>query len=452
MSTVTFPSIPDEGIVQYFIEKTDKKDVPVNIAILKAPSRDSVMVIFNFFMKEIMGFNMDAALVLPFDNEPIVHMEMYQDRIPFLRFFGCMRQFLAKCHYPNFSIEDLHNPKPKRFRRQLSALINYSLFCEKQDDEFGDEVMRHCLLERDECDRLEKENAELKVKLLEDVKKIDQTKITIAQEEARLAQHNAELESLKEVCEQLPKDLRQSKADAAKLSDEIQSDIICETQVLEEIGLLEGQLVTSPDKQRQMLLDAEAKLKQAESERETNMARLSDLATMRQNMEQLATDVDRFSGSVDTFLDDRKQMDEVQKKTSANQSELDKLGCESQRQLDNLNVLENKIRLREEGIETDLLKAHEFISAVESELEQRKEVLQQHQLRSTRCTEDLQLLDSSLSELKDQRNQLQKQYDEQLQYQQQEGACLDSQVESLTVEFNNNLANVLSLLNVSVSN
>lgn len=53
------------------------------------------------------------------------HPSLYTDALPEAKFFCLLSKQLRICGYPDFGFKDLASPHPKRFRRQLSALINF---------------------------------------------------------------------------------------------------------------------------------------------------------------------------------------------------------------------------------------------------------------------------------------------------------------------------------------
>ena len=49
-------------------------------------------------------------------------------------FFRALRSLFIKAEYDSFSLSDLYAPTPKRIRVQLSALLNFALFCTQEEN------------------------------------------------------------------------------------------------------------------------------------------------------------------------------------------------------------------------------------------------------------------------------------------------------------------------------
>ena len=55
----------------------------------------------------------------------LAHPSIYDDALPEAKFFCLLSDLLRRCGYREFGFRDLAAPQAKRFRRQLSALINF---------------------------------------------------------------------------------------------------------------------------------------------------------------------------------------------------------------------------------------------------------------------------------------------------------------------------------------
>lgn len=55
----------------------------------------------------------------------LAHPSIYNDALPEAKFFCLLSKLLRICGYHEFGFKDLAAPQAKRFRRQLSALINF---------------------------------------------------------------------------------------------------------------------------------------------------------------------------------------------------------------------------------------------------------------------------------------------------------------------------------------
>ena len=53
------------------------------------------------------------------------HPNLYNDALPEAKFFCLLSKQLNICGYYDFGFKDLASPTAKRFKRQLSALINF---------------------------------------------------------------------------------------------------------------------------------------------------------------------------------------------------------------------------------------------------------------------------------------------------------------------------------------
>ena len=58
------------------------------------------------------------------------HPQLYRDALPEVKFFCLLQKLLRICGYDDFGLRDLAAPNARRFRRQLSACINFMKFRE----------------------------------------------------------------------------------------------------------------------------------------------------------------------------------------------------------------------------------------------------------------------------------------------------------------------------------
>ena len=96
--TMSFPALPDEEIINFCKEVVDV-EIPITPAAPRDPTNESTMTIFRFFVNGMFGWDLDAALVVPFDSMTRVQFfDIHQEQVPEMRCCHFIRSLLKLVH------------------------------------------------------------------------------------------------------------------------------------------------------------------------------------------------------------------------------------------------------------------------------------------------------------------------------------------------------------------
>lgn len=234
------------------------------------------------------------------------HRDMYEDGVAWLLYFREVRAMMEAATVHDFHLQDLTRPTAKRFKRHMSALVNFFRFRSDRLAEFDELVLdtedletRRLALEEG-MDRTREAIAEHVAQ-----RKRDEPRVKALQDE-NLAHSDRLLEMKKEQGRLLAEvdALKHGKAEAVQK----QTDVQYQLQIVAgELSRLQARLVTRPDEMRQQVRDMQEQVQGeraalGESERKARelsakmrvLERLdADLATSLAAMEQVAADVEK---------------------------------------------------------------------------------------------------------------------------------------------------------------
>ena len=124
-SVYSFPLLKVEDIL-HFLKSVS---ITINVADLKTPNASIVRRMLELFVEDIMGISKEELQTPQFVGlENLEYPELHEESIPELGFFRAVVKMMMACGVLDFSIVDLVDPEGKRFRKQLSALINFTRF------------------------------------------------------------------------------------------------------------------------------------------------------------------------------------------------------------------------------------------------------------------------------------------------------------------------------------
>jgi kinetochore protein Nuf2 len=89
--------------------------------------------ILEFLSEMCVGVTKDEMAQPAFNGLQVFNnYELHEESIPILHAFRAVNKMMNICGIPDFSIKDYMVPSAKRFRRQLSGIINYAKFREER--------------------------------------------------------------------------------------------------------------------------------------------------------------------------------------------------------------------------------------------------------------------------------------------------------------------------------
>lgn len=226
---------------------------------------------------------------------------------------------VASC-IPDFSIPDITRPKPKRFKKQMFALINFLRFSEHQIQHF-DEL-------KEDKDKVfsEKESLGAKVaKIEEEVEREEETRKSQEGATLRLRQVNAKLTDKLKVLQEEQKMLRaryddnkKSHGEAKMRCDGLKRD--CD-ELASEIERLQMRIDDNPTQLRDMIESQKRRLRDKEQASRDEESKAQGMAHKKRVLEGLETDIGHCAQLVKSCLEEQMRLTrEVQ--------ELDKIRSE----------------------------------------------------------------------------------------------------------------------------
>ncbi|KUF87947.1 Kinetochore protein NUF2 protein [Phytophthora nicotianae] len=103
--------------------------VPVSEDEIRACDVGAVRKVLEAFIENTMGVTREDMAQIAFPGLPTLSFpELHSESVPDLTFYRTAQRLLVACGVDDFGLRDVLHPTPKRVRRQLSALINFSKF------------------------------------------------------------------------------------------------------------------------------------------------------------------------------------------------------------------------------------------------------------------------------------------------------------------------------------
>lgn len=257
--------------------------------------------------------------------------ELHEDNMVDLLFFKELSRGMRVVGIYDFSWKDLHNPTPKRFRNQMSALINMAKFREEQLRKYY-ELMepRHEL-----------------VSALQDVH--SEHDLLVQQLEKTQAESNVQLEEIEAVlrdCEHLESEIAKSnklqaskREEAATLKrqvNDLKDQLASTTWAIQEAEAqkerLQAQIVSSPQRRRDELSTKREELEKdkeichrLEKENEDAQTRSLKLSKAVKQLEELLEIQAQLLVEVNKYKAERSKIQETQKEIESNNEKTDEI-------------------------------------------------------------------------------------------------------------------------------
>jgi len=182
--------------------------------------------------------------------------ELHDESIPTLNAFRAVSKMMDICGIPDFSVKDYMMPNAKRFRRQLSGIINYAKFREERFTLLVDVSKDRERL----IDTLNQKRAEQE-KLRAYISQVKAEAAAAREEEAIAAVEDDILSSEREITtlNTQQADIREEIAGLKGFNNQLKDGITARSSQLEQAlshkAKLSGQIVTSPARYKQHIVD-----------------------------------------------------------------------------------------------------------------------------------------------------------------------------------------------------
>ncbi|WFD35400.1 kinetochore-associated Ndc80 complex subunit nuf2 [Malassezia cuniculi] len=234
------------------------------------------------------------------------HADMLQDSVGWLIFFREVRAMMEAATVHDFCIQDLTRPQPKRFKRHMSALVNFFRFRSDRLAEFDEMVAETEDLEVQKLD-LEDEIAQARTHITE----LRSLRAAEAPEVERLRAENLarseELLSLKREQNRLLAEVDSLKNSKTALLQRQADTEHTQQQLAAEIAKLEARIATPPEDmaadvaamearvagKRQALAESEQRVRELQGRLDVCTRRTNDIASLLGVIENVRTEMER---------------------------------------------------------------------------------------------------------------------------------------------------------------
>ncbi|WFC94704.1 kinetochore-associated Ndc80 complex subunit nuf2 [Malassezia brasiliensis] len=255
------------------------------------------------------------------------HSEIFEDGIAWLLFYREVRAMMDAATVHDFHLQDLTRPHPKRFKRHMSALVNFFRFRSDRLAEFDELVLD---TEELENRRLDLEEGSEQVRSALDAlaaQRRDEEPQVHALRERNLALSD-QLLRLKKEQGKLLGEVDALKGEKAQLAQH-QSDVQHELHTVHtELHKLQARLAARPDDVRRQIADLHTQAAQERAGVRDAEAKAAALADKLQVLAQLDTDVahahaalEQIAGALERIARETRILDEAQHALAAHEEE-----------------------------------------------------------------------------------------------------------------------------------
>ena len=303
-----------------------------------------------------LGLNQESFSQTPISEmkyiQSLPYPETHNESFSSVKFFTACQKFMKVCGNTDpytgvgsFSFSDLASPSPKRFKRQLSAAINFIKFREDrlaiyvELHEQREELLQGLQEVKTEQLSLEEELTKVQVDAharLDQVQELDEEGLELQNE---IAQKNKVQKALRGESEKLKKQVK-------ALEDDIeQSDLVLQELDIEERKLM-PQIVDSPEELKVQISELNVELEQekrrlAQAEQDSKLAELkiANVETAKKDVKEGIQVMLDLSTERAKYQEISKEVEEIEQEISDNEDKVKALEeeyAEHQRELESI--------------------------------------------------------------------------------------------------------------------
>lgn len=318
---------------------------------IQKPTHQFVSTCFAAFLEILSYVNDEVVDTLKGDClERLEHRELYDDSLRIIIRFREIRALMIASCVPDFNITDIIRPKPKRFKKQIFALINFFRFSEYHVQHF-DKL-------KEDTDQIFKERDELASRLASVEGKVKEEEDLRASQEERtteLRNMNAKLSetlrNLKDEQSNLLNELDDAKQDRNVAQAKMLKLVETSRLLNEEIERYTMRIENTPKELRGMIEKQKKQLKEKKIAYAEEETKAQNMHEKKRILEALESDIATCSQLVKACLEEKTKL--IREK-----QELDNVHHHMQdmtKERDNLNMqidqLQEKLRWAMERLE-----------------------------------------------------------------------------------------------------
>ncbi|KAL4398822.1 kinetochore-associated Ndc80 complex subunit Nuf2 [Malassezia pachydermatis] len=296
----SFPAVKTEELLSVLHEL----GLGVTAEDIAKPQGAMVQKVYMAFLDTLAG-TMPDTLEKQRDDicRDMDHKDVFEDGVAWLLFFREVRTMMEAATVHDFQLQDLTRPTPKRFKRHMSALVNFFRFRSDRLAEFDELVL--------ETEEMENRRIELEESIERMRQDIDAILAQRQAEEPRVQklreenlQHSDRLLQMKKEQSRLLEDvdtLKVEKTDAIQKQTDLQYQLQI---VATELNKLQARIVTRPDDIRRHLDEMQTQVQGERSTLGENERKAQALRSKMDVLVQLDADMSACIASMDQVAAD----------------------------------------------------------------------------------------------------------------------------------------------------
>lgn len=287
--TFSFPILKTSEIVQCLNEL----NIPVTEDEIVNPekNKDQCKRILEHLAEICTGISQQEISQPAFSGlSVLVYPELHDESIPQINTFRACSKMMEVCGIQDFTIKDFMAPQTKRFRKQLSGIINFAKFREERLvlladlNQTRDGLTEKAYSLKENHTNISNRLATLKEQTAEEAKLISKIEGECKDIESQIANLNSEQVKAREDCASL-------KSQNNTLKDDIASRSLTLEEAVAERKRLSAQIVNSPERFRKQIVDVGQALQGEQKETKAAERRIRELGVWITNVEEAQTEV-----------------------------------------------------------------------------------------------------------------------------------------------------------------
>ncbi|CAN6625320.1 kinetochore protein Nuf2p [Trichomonascus vanleenenianus] len=322
--------------------------------LLQRPTSQYINTLFEQIIESFVGISGERLRTsLRECTQYMENPDLQQPSVSTLAFQRLVHKFLLDCGIEDFNITDMIKPEPQRFRRILSAVVNFARF---REEHMGDceELVVQTEEKNGRLQELEQERQELQRQIAEMERNSRENVEQIKQVESHNSKVEGDLRQLKKVQEELTEEhnvyRRDKNQQVAKLQDT--NYLVLETK--KEMEKMRPYLVESPEMLHKINNEMNASLASSRRDLEAleKRSRLLDVST--ESFKLITQDIGSCLKVVEDCETELRKEEEVAAKVTKYQEALEGKRQEEQELDRELQQLDRKIALNKDKIQRAL--------------------------------------------------------------------------------------------------
>jgi kinetochore protein Nuf2 len=257
-------------------------------------NKEESRIILERLIESCIGMSRDDIALPPLQGLQMLEFpQLHDESIPHINNFRMCQKLMETCGIQdgNFSLNDCMAPSAKRFRKQLSGIINFAKFREERKqllaeltterDKFTDDLSRS---------RIKGEDLESKLRQLR--KQTEEESKIIQVIETECHELEADLNTLNERQAESREEITFLKAENNELKDAISANTLKLDDLVATKKKLQGQIVNSPERFRKQIKDTEQALNEVQTENKAAEKKIRELTAWIENIDVIQAGVD----------------------------------------------------------------------------------------------------------------------------------------------------------------